>query len=229
MPKVLIIDDEIEISEVLKDYFTEEGFEALCCFDGAQGLVEFARFHPDLIILDIMLPYIEGTDILRSIRNKSDVPIMMLSAKKTERDKIQSLGLGADEYIEKPFSPKVLVAQAKALLRRCGKPVEQNSLSEALKIKNVEIEEKSRQVKVEGGIISLAPKEFDLLLFLAKNPNRVFTKDHLLDSIWGSDEFIDPNTVTVHIRKIREKIEKNPAEPLILKTVWGVGYQLIKS
>lgn len=229
MYRILIIDDEKEISDVLRDYFLEENFEVLCCYDGAEGLVGFEKFSPHLVILDIMLPYIEGTDILRSIRGKSDVPILMLSAKKNDRDKILSLGLGADEYVEKPFSPKVLVAQAKALLRRSTKGVQKDENSDGLlKIHNVEVDLKARTVKVEKGFVAFSPKEYDLLVYLMKHPNRVFTKEQLLEAIWDCNDYIDPNTITVHIRKIREKIEKRPEEPQLIKTVWGVGYQLFK-
>lgn len=229
MQRILIIDDEKEIVDVLRDYFSEDGFEVQCCYDGAAGLVGFDKFQPHLVILDIMLPYIDGTDILRTIRGKSQVPILMLSAKKSDHDKIRSLGLGADEYIEKPFSPKVVVAQAKAILRRSGHKAEDIGVaSSLLRIKNVEIDTAARTVKVVGGYVELSPKEYDLLVYFLKNTNRVFTKEQLLEAIWGVEDYIDPNTVTVHVRKIREKIEKNPAEPELLKTVWGVGYQLFR-
>lgn len=229
MQRILIIDDEREITDVLNDYFAAEGYEVLSCYDGADGLVQFEKFKPHLVILDIMLPYIEGTDILRSIRGKSDVPVIMISAKKDDRDKLESLGMGADEYVEKPFSPKVLVAQAKAVLRRSGRIGQsQDTQSHLLKIRNVEVNLEARVVKVEGGVVALAPKEYDLLIHLMQNPNRVFTKEQLLNAIWGYDGYIDPNTVTVHVRKIREKTEKDPKNPEIIKTVWGVGYQLVK-
>lgn len=229
MQRILIIDDEREITNVLNDYFVAEGFDTLCCYDGADGLVKFEEFKPHLVILDIMLPYIEGIDILRSIRGKSDVPIIMVSAKKSDRDKIESLGLGADEYVEKPFSPRVLVAQTKALLRRSGQAIQkQDTQSRFLKIRNLEVNLEARAVKVEGGVVSLTPKEYDLLVYLMKNPNRVFSKEQLLDAIWGYEAYIDPNTITVHIRKLREKIERDSKNPELIKTVWGVGYQLVK-
>lgn len=229
MQRILIVDDEKEIANVLKDYFIADGFEVLCCYDGAEGLIGFNKFDPQLIVLDIMLPYIEGIDILRTIRGKSNVPIIMLSAKKGEREKIESLGLGADEYVEKPFSPKVLVAQAKAILRRSGQKTEESGVGlNIIHINNIEIDTAARTVKVEDGLVALSPKEYDLLVYLVRNPNRVFTKEQLLDAIWGVDDFIDPNTVTVHVRKIREKIERNPAEPEMLKTAWGIGYQFFR-
>lgn len=229
MQRILIIDDEKEITDVLHDYFLTEGFEVQCCYDGADGLVKFEKFKPHLVVLDIMLPYIKGTDILRLIREKSDIPIIMLSAKKRDRDKLESLGMGADEYVEKPFSPKVLVAQTKALLRRSGQIIQiQDTLSHILRIRNVEVNLQARTVNVEGGVVALTPKQYDLLVYLMKNPNRVFSKEQLLDAIWGYDGYIDPNTVTVHVRKLREKIEKDSTHPELIKTAWGVGYQMIR-
>lgn len=226
MERILVIEDEKEISDVLKDYFLAEGYEVCCSYDGADGLRMFDQFNPTLVILDIMLPYLDGIEICRILRSKSETPIMMLSARTDERDKILTLDLGADEYVEKPFSPKVLVAQAKALLRRSKHFVEIIETEQGvLKIDHIEINEKSRTVKVNQAIVPFSPKEYELLVFLMKNPNQVFTKDRLLDAVWGFEEYIDPNTVTVHVRKIREKIENEPANPVYLKTAWGVGYQ----
>ncbi len=229
MTKILIIEDEKEITEVLTDYFELENFRVCSSYDGADGLVQFEKFGPDLIILDLMIPYLDGMDVLRIIRQKSQVPIIILSAKKLDRDKILSLDLGADEYVEKPFSPKVLFARAKALLRRTNQfiesPIEKSAF---LQNENIRIDELSHTIYINGQIQSFSPKEYELLVFLMKNPNQVFTKTQLLESVWGVDDFIDPNTITVHVRKLREKIEAYPTKPRWLHTVWGVGYKWVQ-
>lgn len=229
MAKILIIEDEKEITEVLTDYFELEKYQVCCSYDGADGLVQFEKFKPDLIILDLMIPYLDGMDVLRIIRQKSQVPIIILSAKKLDRDKILSLNLGADEYVEKPFSPKVLFARAKALLRRTNQfiesPIEKSSF---LQNENIRIDELSHTIYINGQIQSFSPKEYELLLFFMKNPNQVFTKTQLLESVWGVDDYIDPNTITVHVRKLREKIESYPTKPRWLHTVWGVGYKWVQ-
>jgi len=226
MERILIIDDEQEISNVLRDYFSAEGYEVCCSYDGADGLKMFEQFNPTLVILDIMLPYLDGIELCRIFRSKSRIPIMMLSAKTGENDKILTLDLGADEYVEKPFSPKVLVAQAKALIRRSQQLEPKVFVEEGLlKANYIEVNEKSRTIMIHQAVVAFSPKEYELLVFLMKNPNQVFTKTRLLDAVWGIEEYIDPNTITVHVRKIREKIEDAPASPVYLKTVWGVGYQ----
>ncbi len=226
MERILIIDDEREISDVLRDYFLAEGYEVCCGYDGAEGLKMFEQFNPTLVILDIMLPYLDGIELCRIFRSKSQIPIIMLSAKTGEKDKILTLDLGADEYVEKPFSPKVLVAQVKALIRRSQQSIQKTVVEEGvLRVNYIEVNEKSRTVMIHQAVVAFSPKEYELLVFLMKNPNQVFTKDRLLDAVWGFEEYIDPNTVTVHVRKIREKIEEQPANPVYLKTVWGVGYQ----
>lgn len=229
MTKILIIEDEKEITEVLTDYFELENFRVCCSYDGADGLVQFEKFGPDLIILDLMIPYLDGMDVLRIIRQKSQVPIIILSAKKHDRDKILSLDLGADEYVEKPFSPKVLFAQAKALLRRTNQfvesPIENTFI---LQNESIRINELSHTIFINEQIQSFSPKEYELLVFFMKNTNQVFTKTQLLEIVWGVDEFIDPNTITVHVRKLREKIEADPTKPRWLHTVWGVGYKWIQ-
>ena len=228
MTKVLIIENEKEITEVLTDYFELENYQVHCAYDGADGLVQFEKFGPDLIILDLMLPYLDGFEILRIIRQKSQIPVIVLSAKKHDRDKILSLDLGADEYVEKPFSPKVLFARGKALLRRTNQFVEQPSKKRSLlQNERIRIDELSRTTYINGQIQSFTPKEYELLVFFMKNPNRVFTKTQLLESVWGFDEFITPNTITVHVRKLREKIEAIPTKPRWLHTVWGIGYKWV--
>jgi DNA-binding response OmpR family regulator len=178
------------------------------------------------MILDLMIPYLDGFEMLRIIRQKSQIPIIILSAKKLDRDKILSLDLGADEYVEKPFSPRVLFARAKALLRRSNQ-FSTNSAKKPslLENENIRIDERSRSIYINGQIKSFTPKEYELLVFFMKNPNRAFTKKQLLESVWAVDDFIDPNTVTVHVRKLREKIEAFPTKPKWLQTIWGVGYK----
>ena len=229
MRKILIIEDEKEITEVLTDYLELEAFQVQCSYDGADGIIKAEVFNPDLIILDLMIPYVDGIEVLKIVRKKSQVPIIILSAKKLDRDKILSLDLGADEYVEKPFSPKVLVSRVKALLRRTNKFTETTKTSDttALCNEHIKVIEASRSIYVDNKIQSFSPKEYELLVFLMKNPNQVFTKSQLLESVWGVDEFIDPNTITVHVRKIREKIEPVPTQPRWLQTVWGVGYKWV--
>lgn len=224
--KILIIDDEVELAFIVRDYLIAEGYQVSVATDGEKGLEEYKKYNPNLVILDIMLPKIEGTELCRIIRNESNIPIIMLSAKNGDVDKILSLGLGADEYITKPFSPGVLVAQVKAHLRRytqLSKIISESN--DTKKVRDILINFKSYEVRVNDKIIPLAPKEFDLLAFMMKNMNQVFTKEQLFNQVWGFDEFGDINTVTVHIRKIRQKIEKNPSNPKYIKTVWRIGYK----
>ena len=230
MEKILIVEDEFEISNVLKDYFENEDFEVEISNDGPCALKKFEIFKPDLIILDIMLPYLNGIELCRIFREKSKIPIIMLSAKTDEKDKILTLELGADEYIEKPFSPKMVLAQSKALLRRYKNYESNHSINNQktetiIEYDHILINTDSRIVKIKNNIISFTPKEYELLLFLMKNPNKVFTKSNLLEIIWGTDEYIDPNTITVHIKKIREKIEVDSKNHTFIKTAWGIGYQ----
>lgn len=224
--KILIVDDEVELASIVRDYLTAEGFEVSVAPDGEKGLEEYYNYKPNLVILDIMLPKIEGTELCRIIRNECNIPIIMLSAKNRDVDKILSLGLGADEYITKPFSPSVLVAQVKALMRRYTQlSITNYESKDTKKVGDIFIDFKSYEVKANGKSISLTPKEFELLTFMIRNENQVFTKEQLFNQIWGFDEFGDSSTVTVHIRKIREKIEKNPSDPKYIKTVWRVGYK----
>lgn len=229
MSKILIIEDEKEITEVLTDYFELENYQVSCSWDGADALVQFEKFKPDLIILDLMLPYLDGIDVLRIIRQKSQVPIIILSAKKRDRDKVLALDLGADEYVEKPFSPKVLFARAKALLRRTNQFIKSPIHNRAtLENETIRIDELSHTIYINGQIQSFSPKEYELLVYFMKHTNQVFTKVQLLEAVWGVEDFIDPNTVTVHVRKLREKIEVCPTKPRWLQTVWGVGYKWVE-
>lgn len=221
--RILIIEDEPELADILRDYLQAEGYTTSIAGDGEAGLEKFHSFSPHLVILDIMMPKLDGTEVCRIIRAKSSVPILFLSAKGGEIDKILGLGLGADDYITKPFSPGEVVARVKAQLRRyihLAAPENQ-----ALSFGSISIDEGTHSVRVHGAPVDLTAKEFELILFLAKHPQQVFSREQLFNQIWGFDDFGDINTVTVHIRRLREKIEPDPSRPKIIQTVWGVGYR----
>lgn len=224
--KILIVDDEIEITGIIQDFLRNDGFETVLAHSGAEALSIYNKEEVHLAILDIMLPDFDGMELCRIIRAQSNIPIIMLSARASDIDKILSLGLGADDYMTKPFSVAELSARVKANLRRMHSlnlPSTSKS-SEGIIFGELEIDEKGYSVLVEGKKIALTAKEFEILLLICKNPNTVFTKEQIYDRIWGVDEFGDMSTVTVHIRKIREKIEKDPSSPKWIKTIWGVGY-----
>ena len=193
--------------------------------NGAQGIELAESLDPDLILLDLMLPQIDGFEVLRRVREVKDTPVLLVSARREDIDKIRGLGLGADDYVTKPFSPGELVARVKAHLARfrrlTGKTV---SREVTIRVRGMEIDPDARTVKVDGKLADLTSKEFDILLFLARNPNKVFSKDQLFDRIWGLEAFGDTNTVTVHVGKIREKTEADPKNPRYIETVWGAGY-----
>ncbi|UNC92084.1 response regulator transcription factor [Candidatus Contubernalis alkaliaceticus] len=223
--KILIVDDEVELAEILRDYLNQEGFKTCLAFNGEEALEQFHKFQPQLVILDIMMPNIDGMEVCRIIRSKSNIPILMLSSKSTDIDKILGLGLGADDYITKPFSPTEVVARVKAQLRRFMHLSNVYKDSPLHKIGNLIINSSSYSVHVKNSKVELAAKEFELLNYLAQHPKQVFNREQLYNQIWGYDEFGDINTITVHIRKIREKIEEDPSRPKYIKTVWGVGYK----
>ena len=226
MSKILIIEDEEAIAELEKDYLELSGFEVEIANRGDIGLRKALEEEYDLVILDLMLPEVDGFEICRQVRDKKNTPIIMVSAKKDDIDKIRGLGLGADDYMTKPFSPSELVARVKAHLERynrligSGRP--QNDIIE---IRGLKIDKTARRVWVNGEEKPFTTKEFDLLTFLAENPNRVLTKDELFRKIWDMESVGDIATVTVHIKKIREKIEFNTAKPQYIETIWGVGYR----
>ena len=223
MSKILVVDDEKNICELLSLYFIKDGFTVFTANDGKTALEKFKTVNPDLVILDIMLPEIDGWAILKEIRKNSDVPIIMLSAKGETFDKVLGLELGADDYVTKPFEAKEVLARAKSVLRRAkGLDVIEND--KEVVFDNLYISLTNYKLKVRGEEISAPPKEIELLFHLAKNPNRVFTRDQLLDEIWGFKYFGDSRTVDVHIKRIREKLE-GASERWHLKTVWGVGYK----
>ncbi|NNU78004.1 response regulator transcription factor [Clostridium estertheticum] len=229
MKKILIVEDDISIARLQKDYLEIEGFEVKICNDGVAGLNALKTEEFDLLILDVMLPKIDGFTILRSIQEDKEIPVLMVSAKKDDIDKIKGLSLGADDYITKPFNPSELVARVKSHIRNYERIKNKfNSVvkSSTIIIRGLEIRKDCRQVFVNGIEINLAQKEFELLLYLAENPNRVFSKVELFEKIWGYDALSDTATVTVHIGRVREKIEKFTSQPQYIETVWGTGYRL---
>lgn len=229
MKKILIVEDDLSIAELERDYLELSGFEVKICTDGVSGLNEIKGNKFDLVILDIMLPKMDGFDILRIIQENKDIPVLLVSAKKEEIDKIKGLTLGADDYITKPFSPGELVARVKSHIQnyeRLKSRFSKKEESSTITIRGLEINKESRQAFINGREISLAQKEFELLLLLAQNPNRVFGREELFERVWGLEAMGDNATVTVHIGRIREKLETNPSEPQYIETVWGAGYKL---
>lgn len=226
MSKILIVEDEEAIADLEKDYLELSGFEVEIEDRGDTGLTRALSEEFDLIILDLMLPGVDGFEICRSIREEKNIPVIMVSAKKDDIDKIRGLGLGADDYMTKPFSPSELVARVKAHLARyerlVGSGIQEN---EIIEIRGIKIDKTARRVWVNGEEKQFTSKEFDLLTFLAQNPNHVFTKEELFSKIWDMESIGDIATVTVHIKKIREKIEFNTAKPQYIETIWGVGYR----
>ena len=226
MSRVLIVEDELAIAELEKDYLELSSFEVEIETDGEKGLKLGLTEDFDMIILDIMLPGVDGFEICKQIREKKDIPILMVSAKKEDIDKIRGLGLGADDYITKPFSPSELVARVKAHLERYRRLVSSNTQeNDVVEIRGLKIDKSARRVYLNGEEKAFTTKEFDLLTFLASHPNRVFTKEELFNKIWDMESLGDIATVTVHIKKIREKIELNTAKPQYIETIWGVGYR----
>lgn len=225
--KILIIEDDKSIAELERDYLEIENFAVDIENSGTSGLKKAKDINYNLIILDLMLPGINGFDICKLIRKEKEIPILMVSAKKEDIDKIRGLGLGADDFITKPFSPGELVARVKAHLNRYERLRNKTGLKEkTIEIRGLKIECNSRRVFLNDREIFLAAKEYDILLLFAENPDRVFRKEDLFSKIWGNDSYGDITTVTVHIRKIREKIEKDPSNPTFIETLWGVGYRL---
>lgn len=226
MRKILIIEDEDAIADLEKDYLELSGFEVEIEGDGLKGLEQSLNKDYDLIILDLMLPGMDGFEICKKIREKKNTPIIMVSAKKDDIDKIRGLGLGADDYMTKPFSPSELVARVKAHMARYERLIGSNvQMNDIIEIRGIKIDKTARRVWVNGEETNFTTKEFDLLTFLAQNPNRVFTKEELFREIWDMESIGDIATVTVHIKKIREKIEYDTAKPQYIETIWGVGYR----
>lgn len=227
MKRILIIEDEQVIVEVEKDYLEAGGFAVETAASGDTGLKKALEEEYDLIILDLMLPKTDGFEICRQVRQVKNIPILMVSAKKEDIDKIHGLGLGADDYLTKPFSVGELVARVKAHLARYDRLVKDNKMrqQDEIRLRGIRIDKMARKVFVNATEIPLTSKEYDLLLFLALHPNRVFRKDELFEKIWGLDSLGDNATVTVYISKLREKIEADPSKPQYIETIWGVGYR----
>jgi len=226
MSKILIIEDEESIAALERDYLELSGFSVDIETDGKKGLEKALTGNYDFFILDLMLPGVDGFEICKQIREVRDTPILMVSAKKDDIDKIRGLGLGADDYMTKPFSPSEMVARVKAHLARYERLVNTNQQeNEIVEIRGIRIDKTARRVWVNGEEKSFTTKEFDLLTFLASNPNHVFTKEELFNKIWDMESVGDIATVTVHIKKIREKIEVDTSNPQYIETIWGVGYR----
>ena len=226
MSELLIIEDEIAIAELEKDYLELAGFQVTMMHEGKTGLQEALDGDYKLVILDLMLPGLDGFEICRQIREEKDIPILMISAKKEDIDKIRGFGLGADDYMTKPFSPSELVARVKAHLARYERLVKSHDKeSDTIEIRGMKIDKTARRVYVNEEEKLLTTKEFDLLSFLASHPDRVYTKDELFREIWDMESFGDIATVTVHVKKIREKIEEDAAKPQYIETIWGKGYR----
>lgn len=233
MKKVLVVDDDPNIVEVLRLYFDKDGFAVISCLSGDRAMETFQTSQPDLVVLDLMLPGKDGYDICREIRKTSDVPIIMLTARSDTLDKVVGLELGADDYVQKPFEPKELLARVKAILRRSEKreaaPAEASETKESNEVISYEgftVDTARYVVTVDGKEIDIPPKELELLFFLASHPNRVFTREQLLENVWGYDFYGESRTVDVHVKRIREKLEKpNVKTNWQIKTVWGVGYK----
>ena len=226
MSKILIVEDEVAIAELEKDYLELSGFDVVMQHTGDAGLKAALNEDFNLIILDLMLPNVDGFEICKKVREKKNTPIIMVSAKKEDIDKIRGLGLGADDYMTKPFSPSELVARVKAHLARYERLVGSGvKANEIIEIRGIKIDKTARRVYVNGEEKAFTTKEFDLLTFLAETPNHVFTKEDLFNKIWDMESIGDIATVTVHIKKIREKIEFNTSKPQYIETIWGVGYR----
>ncbi|MBI9015068.1 MAG: response regulator transcription factor [Clostridiales bacterium] len=223
--KILVVEDEKEIADLIRDYLTASNYKVVIANDGEAGLALFESEKPQLAVLDIMLPKKDGFEVCRTIRSKSNIPILMLSAKKEDTDKIIGLGLGADDYITKPFSPRELIARVQSQLRRFTELSTNQEKKEILAYNGLEIDSTAYTVSLDNEIIPFSVKEFEILHYLASNANQALSREKIFDEIWGYNEYGDINTVTVHIRKIREKIEKDPSRPTFIETVWGIGYK----
>ncbi|EHB66768.1 MULTISPECIES: response regulator transcription factor [Paenibacillus] len=226
LDRIMIVEDEKEIADLLKDYLVEEHFEVIVASDGLEAVRLFRETRPQLMILDIMLPHLNGIEVCRTIRSESSIPIIMLSAKKSDVDKILGLGIGADDYVVKPFSPGEVIARVRAQLRRVNQLSSPMPPSDIIRHKDLELDLKAYEVSVRNQPVQCSAKEFEVLRFMALHPNQVLTREQIFQNVWGFEERGDLNTVTVHIKKIREKIERDPANPTLIKTVWGVGYKL---
>jgi DNA-binding response OmpR family regulator len=222
MTTVLVVDDEPIVREVVVRYLQHEGYTTLEADDGDKARIVLEAERPDLVVLDVMLPGTDGLELCRWIRAKSELPVILLTARGEEADRIVGLELGADDYVTKPFSPRELAARVRTVLRRSAPPADEN---QRLSFDGLELDAATREVRRQGEELKLTAKEFDLLWFLASNPRKVFSRDQLMSRVWGYEAALDTGTVTVHVRRLREKIEESPSHPRFLQTVWGVGYR----
>ena len=221
--KILVVDDDKNICELLRLYLEKEGYSVILSNDGEEAVVKFNALKPDLVLLDIMLPGLDGWQVCREIRKKSNTPIIMLTAKGETFDKVLGLELGADDYVVKPFDTKEIVARIKAVLRRMGQSSGESEIKE-VKYDKLVVNMTRYELKVDGKVVDAPPKELELLFHLASNPNRVYTRDQLLDEVWGFEYYGDSRTIDVHVKRLREKLE-GVSDKWSLKTVWGVGYK----
>ncbi len=223
--RILVVEDEPSIAEVVGLYLKRAGYQVQTAADGKQAMSMLEKQIPDLVVMDLMLPEIDGLSLTRWLRDRSDVPIIMVTARREEIDRIAGLEMGADDYVVKPFSPQELVSRVRAVLRRSGREQAEAESERALSFPNISIDPRTRVVMANESNIELTAKEFDMLYLLARHPKQVFTREQLLERVWGGAEYIDAGTVTVHVRRLREKIENDPSSPKYLLTVWGVGYK----
>ncbi len=223
MSRILVVDDEAHIRELLSLYLRQEGYEVEEAQDGPAALELVRRSPPDLVILDIMLPGMDGWEVCRRLREISAVPVIMLTARDDEEDSIRGLDLGADDYVTKPFSPRQLLARVRAVLRRAGSANAEDQ--EVITVGRVRLDYRARELYVDGRRVDCTGKEMDLLWLFMSNPRRVFTRSELLERVWGYSAYVDERTVDVHVRKLRQKVEEDPSHPRLIVTVWGVGYK----
>jgi two-component system response regulator ResD len=223
--RVLVVDDEPIVRDVLSRYLAKGGFAVETAEDGEQALAAFDASPPDLVLLDLMLPRLDGIEVFTRIRADHDTPVIMLTAKGEETDRVVGLEIGADDYVTKPFSPREVVARVRAVLRRSGAGADGEPANPPLRFGDLEIDPRAREVRRGGDPVALTPKEFDLLLFLAHHPGVVFSRLDVLEELWDFAFDGDPSTVTVHVRRLREKVERDPSRPRHLVTVWGAGYR----
>ena len=221
--RVLVVEDEPMVAEVVERYLRRDGYDVCIVHDGKAALTEFASFQPDLVVLDLMLPQVDGKEVCRQIRGRSQTPVIMLTARSEEIDKLVGLELGADDYMTKPFSPRELVARVRAVLRRAGHQPSANN--DTLQFDGLVVNRVTRTVEGLRGPVQLTALEFDLLYYVASHPGQVFSRAQLLDAVWDYEYAGDTSTVTVHMRRLRAKVEPDPSRPRHLKTVWGVGYK----
>jgi len=224
MKQIAIVEDEPSISSVVSLYLTRAGYSVICYSNGLEAINSFNSQLPELIILDVMLPGLDGFSIIKQLRDRSEIPIILLTSRTEETDRIAGLELGADDYVVKPFSPQELVSRVRAVLRRTNTP-DEPAKGGSIDLGGLSINPQTRDVFLNSKSIVLTTKEFDLLYYLVQHPRQVFSRDQILENVWGMYDYIEPSTVTVHIRRLREKIEHNPTIPVHLVTVWGVGYK----